>query len=73
MAKSIIDKAEIGIRCPSCGYEIKKQIGWLRTHKDMACTACGSAISLETEQFKASIQRANKALDDFRRKLFKKR
>ena len=69
MAKGVFDKAEVGVACPGCGHESKKQIGWLRTHDEMVCPGCGATVGLDDKDFRAGLDRADKALSDFKRKL----
>lgn len=65
----MFDSAQIGIPCPSCGKETAKSVAWLKSHKQMTCTACGTTFDIDAEQFKRKLAGAEKQLADFQRKL----
>lgn len=72
MAKTGFDAFEIDVPCPACGHKTKKSLRWLNANREMDCAGCGATVGLDNEELRAGIQRANKALDEFRRKLYRK-
>lgn len=71
MTERIFENAEIEITCPGCSHRTKQTVGWLRNHEQMRCGGCGSAISLENEEFKSAFRKADEAVEKFRRTLGK--
>lgn len=69
MAKSKLDGAKITLPCPQCGKKTRKSVGWLRDHPTFSCSGCSAVF--DTKQFARDIERANKIIADFIRKLGK--
>jgi len=49
-AQSNLDDREIAFKCPKCGHDIRKTIGWLKANQNLACAGCGATMELRTEQ-----------------------
>ena len=49
-----LDDAEIEIPCANCNRKTKKSIGWIKGNSQFAC-ACGTVISLRSDQFNREI------------------
>jgi hypothetical protein len=57
------------IKCPSCGEEFFKQVGWLKTHTAIRCPGEGCATTIHTsaEEFGLALAEAKKGrFDPFR-------
>jgi len=65
-----IDNHEIEIPCKNGGRKTIKTIGWIKTHAELAC-ACGTTISLVTDQFKRQLRDVEKSIEDFKRAIKK--
>ena len=61
--------ASIDLSCPQCQTKIKKTIGWIKQSTQFTCTRCGSIVKLQKDQFIRELKKADKAVDDFKRKL----
>ena len=59
MSKGLFDDGIIEVPCPKCSKKHKKTIGWLRSHREIACS-CGVGIVLDHAQFKRDL----KGVDD---------
>lgn len=59
----------VAIRCPKCGHESEKSIGWIKTHENFICS-CGVEILLKSDEFirKIDIDAANE-ISTFKRGL----
>ena len=68
MKKSILDKGSIEIPCANCGHKTPKTVAWIRNNTQFTCV-CGTAIHLDADQLESSIDRVNKLLGDFSKKL----
>lgn len=62
-----LDGHTLGVRCRRCDRKNNQTIGWIKTHKAMACAGCGAAIRLDTAELAGEIKRVEKMLDDFAR------
>jgi ribosomal protein S27E len=47
-----LDNNEIGVFCPDCRHETKKNIGWVKTHTQLECRNCGAIIDIESRNFR---------------------
>ena len=63
---NFLDSAEIEIPCENCSRKTKKNIGWIKSHKDFAC-ACGTKITLDTNQFKTEIDKVEKSFAELQK------
>ena len=50
----------IDVRCPSCGQTTTESVYWVRRHRDLACSACGSAIVLASGEVQGEADRAER-------------
>jgi hypothetical protein len=55
MLKNALDTVTIEVICGACGTGQSKSIGYFRNHWHLTCDGCGSLISVENKQFRASI------------------
>ena len=62
-----LDGHTMSVRCPSCGRKTVQTIGWIKTHKRMACAGCQTTISLHSAELVSEIKRVENMLDDFAR------
>jgi hypothetical protein len=70
------DKDPWPIKCPECGEEFTKEIGWLKTHSEVRCPGvlnptgpilCPVTIRYRTEQFCLEVAEAKaRGADPFR-------
>jgi hypothetical protein len=65
---AVSERARLAVPCAACGKKHRKTLGWLRTHKQLACS-CGGIIDIEAEKLLRSLGQADKTLAEFRRKL----
>ena len=63
--------APISVPCPKCGQKSKQKISRLKTSPKLTCPACGAIFHVEAKQFRAGLEKVEKALADFRKKLGK--
>jgi len=66
---AVFDKAKLGIPCPKCGHETKKTIAWIKSHVEMTCSGCGSAVTLDSSKLEKGLGRVEKQIDGLKRKL----
>ena len=62
-----LDELIVNVPCPECGSELTKTFRELKTHTNFVCANCGQ--NFDSANFKADIQKAEKAIDDLRRKI----
>jgi len=62
MPKDPIKGYLMPITCANCGRQVKKSIKWIRSNSSLQCEGCESDIKLETEEFKAEVDRFEKLL-----------
>lgn len=67
-ALAMFDKAEIEIPCPKCRRKTAKTVAWLNQNSAFTCL-CGTRIELDTSEFRREMQKANKAVADFKKSL----
>lgn len=65
----MFEKAEIGIPCPKCGHKTEKTVAWIKANDSFTCGGCGSTVTVDTENLLAGLQKAEKSVADFRKKL----
>ena len=53
-------EANIDLRCPSCGQTTTESVYGVRRQRHMACSACGSAIVLASEEVQGEADRAER-------------
>jgi hypothetical protein len=48
------------IKCPACGEEFEKKVGWLKTHDTVKCSAngCPNTIIIGAEEFSLRLAQA---------------
>ncbi len=61
--------AGVDLSCPQCQRKVKKTIGWIKQNTQFVCAGCGSIVKLKKDQFIRELTKADKAVDDFKRKL----
>lgn len=66
MPKGFLDDAKITITCPGCGKKFEERVGRLKQNPTLACPGCGKDIQIEGG---AGFDKANKAVDDFRKSI----
>ena len=62
MLKNSVENIKIEIVCGTCGTGQSKPIGYFRNHSHLSCDGCGSEITFENEQFRASIAEFGRAM-----------
>jgi hypothetical protein len=62
MLKNSLDNITIEVICGTCGTGHSKSIGYFRNHSLLTCDGCGSEISVENKQFRASIAEFGRAM-----------
>ena len=69
------DADEWPIPCPECGYEIHKQIGWLKNNSSFSCPRCRFVGEFHTEAFIKALDQLKKTIGGAARNagLFKKK
>jgi DNA-directed RNA polymerase subunit RPC12/RpoP len=55
------------VQCPNCGYETKKEIGWLKTNRRVQCPGCRANLWHHPETFIDRLDDARRAVEDFNR------
>ncbi len=53
--------------CPNCGYETKKQIGWLKHAVNVTCDRCGETRGFYNQAFVQSLDNLRQHIDVFAR------
>jgi hypothetical protein len=66
MPKGFFDDAKVSIPCPTCGKKSPQPIGRLKHDPKLVCPLRGQAFQIEGG---ASFDKAEKAVDKFRRSL----
>lgn len=56
----IVDDQTLDLPCPKCGKKTKKTVRWVKANKQFTCS-CGTAITLDADQFRAEIAKLEKA------------
>lgn len=59
MPKGITEGRNIRIPCPSCGYETKRSIAWIKANDHFACAECNRTINLGRPQLLAGVEVSN--------------
>ena len=57
------------IRCSYCGYENRKTLGWIHSHKTFQCAGCGDEFSFHTNKIRQALDAAATAFEDVRQNL----
>jgi hypothetical protein len=54
------------IKCPACGEEFEKEVGWLKMHDTVKCPAdgCPTFITIGAEEFSLRLAQARQGLFD---------
>ncbi len=68
-AHIILDRTQIEISCPGCGYKTAKTVGWLRKNTKLACPGCDHEIALEVDHVRTAFERADKRIEKPQRTL----
>lgn len=68
MPSSLAD-ANVPIPC-RCGKKHQQTIGWIQKNKMFTC-ACGTVIDLETDEFKKTIRKVEKELNNLTKQIKK--
>jgi predicted RNA-binding Zn-ribbon protein involved in translation (DUF1610 family) len=58
----LLDTESMEFVCPRCGYQLRKTIGWLKTHNHYVCL-CGTEILLNTDEFRRKIAEIERFFD----------
>ena len=69
MPENLDESTPIDIPCPKCGHKLTKSIRELKTNTKFACPKCGQGF--DSADFKAEIQKVDKAIDDLKRQIGK--
>ena len=67
----VLPDASIPVPCPKCGEKSQQKVSRLKTSPKLTCGACGVSFAVDAKQLPAGIEKANKALSDFRKMLGK--
>ena len=67
----IVDDQTLELPCPHCGKKTAKTVRWVKANQQFTC-ACGTAVTLDAEQFRAEIAKLDKAFASLG-SMFKKR
>jgi transcription elongation factor Elf1 len=65
------DDQFIDFECAKCGHKLKVQVGSLRDSPDVVCLGCGQTIHLDANQFREDLGRADKAIDNLKKRIRK--
>jgi transposase-like protein len=57
------------IRCSYCGYENRKTLGWIHSHRTFQCAGCGDEFSLQNNKIRQALDAAATAFEDVRQNL----
>jgi hypothetical protein len=54
------------IKCPACGEEFLKKVGWLKTHRSIKCpgSGCPTTIEASPEEFSRALIKAKQGMFD---------
>lgn len=66
-----LSSSPMSIPCPSCGREIKKTIGYFKSHSYVGCTSCGQRIALDNARFRRGVDRADREMSKLNREVEK--
>jgi len=73
MAQASFDDAMLRLLCPTCGYEARKSLGWLKSNAEFACVGCGNSVPLDNEEFRTGLNRAETAVAELRYRMSRTR
>jgi uncharacterized Zn-finger protein len=62
MSINLDPDASIPLKCPKCGRQFEKSVGWIQANPNVSCPYCGQ--SFDVRQFASGLEDANKI--DFR-------
>ena len=57
------------IRCSYCGYENRKTLGWIHSHRTFQCAGCGDEFRLHNNKIRQVLDAAATAFEDIRQNL----
>ena len=63
----LFDKATLDLPCPNCGNRTEKEIEWLKQNTEFTCPSCNSVVSLNSDQFREELRKAEKAIEDLKK------
>ncbi len=63
------DNVETTLKCPKCGFENKKTLGWLQHNNKFTCADCPEIITLEQRQASREIGKVNDMLAEIKKGL----
>ncbi len=58
-----IDAHVVKFQCPSCGQDLERSIGRLKSAEHMQCPGCGIGINIDTNRFADAADEMHKALE----------
>jgi predicted RNA-binding Zn-ribbon protein involved in translation (DUF1610 family) len=59
-----LDRAQVPIACPNCGYSSKRRPEQLRRELLSYCTSCGGDVTAEAHKMLQAIEAAERVLAD---------
>ena len=67
--KSILDNDTVDVPCPHCGKKLTQRVAKLKTNPHLTCRHCGQGFDVDPKQFKATLEKVDKAVADLQRKI----
>lgn len=65
----MFETQQVGLPCPKCAHRAEKTIAWIKANDDFLCEACGTHVSMKSEQLLAGIKKAEKGIEKLRKSL----
>lgn len=66
---NIFDRQPLSIKCPTCGKQVNKTVGWFKKAGQSCPFKCGATF--DTKKFRRGVEKAEDAFAKFTRKFGK--
>jgi transcription elongation factor Elf1 len=58
-----VDAHVVKFQCPSCGHDLERSIGRLKSSEHMQCPGCGVGINIDTDRLANAADEIRKAIE----------
>jgi hypothetical protein len=62
----VLDEIVVSLACKNCIREVRRSVGWLRTHRVILCAKCATEIEFDTGQLAKAAEKAQAAVDSIK-------
>lgn len=66
---TLIDGAQVDIKCPKCGHKIKQRLGRLKNDPTLTCPACQQPVKIDAAGLRRGLSGAEAALAQLQKKI----